>query len=188
VTGIGLLTLAAAGTALYLIKVFTAAAAGTEPPIRVKGGSFLLDLVAQKDDDEWMSDSGKLIAKVGKRGGKKIAVLTLPTSSDKHCEKGQWGNNDKITITFTDLSAVSPNPPAPVTYDVTFEVSAHKDPADNNTYLKTTIDPGKLPLVPGADGRSLANLDNGYISAITMDNLTCTFAQQDHEEIVLFEK
>jgi hypothetical protein len=167
-----------------LAYFFATASSGDEPPIRVKGGSLDLDVIAQKQGNGWMLHEGTWIAKNGKRNGSKLAVMTLPPSDDNNCEKWLYLANDDITITFTDTAGVSPQ-----TFDVTFNVKDHTNPAGEKE-RKTSINPGTLPLtLSSTDVRKLANSDDGYISSIKIGkNLTCSFAREDKEEVVVFER
>jgi len=148
---------------------------GDEPPIRVKGGSLNLELLAKKGTNEWSADV-TWIAKSGKRNSKKISVLMLPRSNDAGCT---WldPTKDEVTITFQDTDSNT-------AYPVIFNVKEHGGNA-----LKTSVTPGNLQLsLNDSDKRQISNGDHGYISSVKIDGTTCTFSAADAVEVVLFEQ
>jgi len=188
VGAIGLLTLGVGATALFLIKALAATAAGTEPPIRVKGGSIHFDAITPPDENnaQWDSDgAGGWTLVPGDRNTKKFGLMIVSSTPCPAISKG----NDDVVVTYTDdTDAANPK-------DYLFRFVAKA----KGKKFKTSIDPPGLTMyLDPKNGRHLSNIQptpstpptpppSGFVSHVIAAGVDCKFNKGEFDEAIIFE-
>jgi hypothetical protein len=143
-------------------------AAGDEPPIRVKGGSLDLELLAKKGADEWDGTAAARHAKKGKHGTGKPLLILFPADTGRPLIFEV--KNKTVTIVFTPATG------APRTLTIT----EHGN--------QTTIDTRSFSMALQNDNRVLHDSTAGYISEAKVDGTSvATFTAADKAEAFLVE-
>jgi hypothetical protein len=186
VSTIGLVTLAVGGATLFLVNALTAAAAGTEPPIRVKGGSIHFDAITPPDENnaQWEPDAtGGWALVPGDRNTKKFGLMIVASTACPAVSKG----NDDVVVTYTDDTDTT----QPKDYVVKFVAKV------KGSKFKTNVTPptGLTLYLDPKNGRDLSNVQpsttptspTGYVSHIVAGGVDCKFARGEFDEAIIFE-
>jgi hypothetical protein len=169
---------AAVGIQLYVSLFVAAASTGDEPPIRVRGGSIYLDLIAPDDaDNTWDPDSGDNTwkARSGKRKDDNLGFAVLTSNTTNPCPASA---HDVKVISF-EFTPTPPTPPPP-------------SPLPKKAYEIRSS--GKKTRVSGEGlqpfGRRLTNSVPGAVTAMTyqlQSGGTTTCSLNEHDIVVIFD-